>query len=153
MEESGDDDWSSSDFIINKAIPARENNAEETLILQQKRFLIFLPRVLQTNNSIADSKLNAGLALPIFGYSGEHCILIKSGRAVRLCVNINQCISLSSALSGSPGLWLINELFSTLSPLLLTTYHQPPPHNINQTLSSSPPLLTTRESWTPFLLF
>ena len=64
MEETEDDDWS-SDFIINKAIPARENKSEETWILRQKRFLIFLSGVLPTNNFIADFKLNVRIVLPI----------------------------------------------------------------------------------------
>ena len=103
-------------------------------------------------------KLRARPYFEIFCYSAVHCILINEELDVRLCVNINQCISPSSALSGSPGLWLINELFSTLSPVLLTTYHQPPPHNTNQALSSprNQPGLSQRKLETfrwPFLLF
>ena len=60
-----------SHLIINKAI---------TLILRQKRVLIFLSEVLQINNFIADLKLNAGLVLQIFVYSASHCLLIKSVR-------------------------------------------------------------------------
>ena len=64
-----------SHLIINKAI---------TLILRQKRVLIFLSEVLQINNLIADLKLNAGLVLQIFVYSASHCLLIKSVRPVVL---------------------------------------------------------------------
>ena len=139
MKRSEDDNWS-SDFIINKTIRLERINLNK---LDSPAKTIYHRFVLSfwVWKKIYCLRQFKYIDISIFLYSPDqwtlHCILIKSARPVRLCVNINQCISVSSALSGSPGLWLINELFSTLSPLLLTTYHQPPPHNINQTLSST----------------
>ena len=131
-------DWL-RDFRINKLILFNRPNIYKMKKVPpsawQKLFLTFLLGQVLKNITFEDS-LWLQRYWGYFYDCGVDYILVMEELDVRLCVNINQCISLVPALSGSPGLWLINELFSTLSSLLLTTYHQP--HNLTNILPLSP---------------